>query len=125
MGRIVTAIIIFIVIIGLTIGETAYTVNVSEQVKSNLNSSMESYLNKDVETANKKLNDADQLWNESTMLLDVFLIHDNTENISEKISTAKSTLEYNPKLYPIECKKAVESLNVVIYAMLPYFDNVL
>ena len=124
MGRIVTAIIIFIVIIGLTIGETAYTINVSEQVKSNLNSSMESYLNKDIDTAKRKLNDADQLWNESTMLLDAFLIHDNTDEVAERIATAEVTLKYQKERFPIECASAKDSLKIIIYSMLPQFDNI-
>ncbi len=125
MGRVVTALVMFIGIISLTVYETAYTINVSEQVKSQLDSSLESYINDDKNSAKEMLKNANKLWNDSTMLLDMFLIHDNTENIAEKISTAETTLEYNQKLYPIECEKAINSLKVVIYSMLPYFDNIL
>lgn len=50
MSRTITAIAIFIVIIGLAIFESAYTINVSEQVKNELSTALEEFLD---ETRNR------------------------------------------------------------------------
>lgn len=125
MGRTVAAISIFVLIIGLAVFESIFTINISEQVKAELNDALTAYNHSDTKSAETHLNKADKIWGDNTWILDAFLIHDNTEDIAGKISTAKNTLKYNKKCFPIECSSAIESLDIVIYTMLPFFDNVL
>lgn len=125
MNRGVITVVIFLLVIGLAVCESVYTISVSEKVKYQLTTALEAYNDGDSKKAKENIETADQLWNDSTVFLDAFLIHDNTENIAEKISIARSTLKYDSEHFPIECESAVLSLKVVIYSMLPYFDNIL
>lgn len=125
MNRIITVVVIFILVIGLAVCESAYTINVSEQVKYQLNTALESYNDGDIEKAEESLKKADKLWKNSTVFLDAFLNHDNVEDIAERIAETRSTLKYDSENFPIECEGAVLALKVVIYSMLPYFDNIL
>lgn len=125
MKRVVTAIIMFIAVISLAICESVYTINVSENTKSKLESALKDYFNDNSDKADKKMKEAYEYWENSTPFLNIFLVHDNTDNIAEKISTAESTLKYDIEDFPIECEKAEKSIDVIIYSMLPYFDNIL
>lgn len=125
MNRIIIVVVIFLLVIGLAVCESVYTINVSEQVKYQLNTALETYNDGDSKKAEESLKKADKIWNDSTVFLDAFLIHDNIEEIAERIAAARSTLKYDSEHFPIECERAVLSLKVVIYSMLPYFDNIL
>ncbi len=125
MNRIITVIVIFLLVIGLAVCESVYTISVSEQVKYQLNTALELYKDGDSEKAEESLKKADTLWNNSTVFLNAFLNHDNVEEIAERISATRSTLKYDSEHFPIECERAVLSLKVVIYSMLPYLDNIL
>lgn len=89
MSRTITAIAIFIVIIGLAIFESAYTINVSEQVKNELSTALEEFLDENQEQAEKHIENAEKIWQENTTVLDAFLVHDDTETIADEISYAK------------------------------------
>lgn len=125
MSRTITAIAIFIVIIGLAIFESAYTINVSEQVKNELSTALEEFLDENQEQAEKHIENAEKIWQENTTVLDAFLVHDDTETIADEISYAKNTLKYNNGHFPIECEKAIDSLKIIIYTMIPFLDNIL
>lgn len=125
MNRIITAIAIFLLIVGLAVCESVYTINISEKVKYQLNTALELYNNGDSKKAEENIKKADKLWSDNTAFLDAFLIHDNTEDIAEKIAIAKNTLKYDSKHFPVECERAILSLEVVIHSLLPYFDNIL
>lgn len=125
MNRIITVVVIFLLVVGLAVCESVYTINVSEQVKYQLNTALKAYNDGDSEKTEESLKKADKLWNNSTVFLDAFLNHDNVEEIAEKIAAARSTLKYDGEHFPIECERAVLSLKVIIYSMLPYFDNIL
>ena len=47
MGRTITAISIFVVIIGLAVFESIFTINISEQVKAELNDALTAYNHSD------------------------------------------------------------------------------
>jgi len=125
MSRIITAVAIFVVVIGLAIFETVYTVNISEQVKDELKQAIESYDDDHHNEAKKHIESAEKIWKNHTGLLDTFLIHDNTEEVANEIAVAKNTLKYNSENFPVECEEAVDSLELLIYSMLPFIDNVL
>lgn len=125
MSRMITAITIFLTVIGLSICESVYTINVSEDVKSVLNSSVEAYNDGDEENAMESIKEAKEVWDKNSAFLEAFLIHDNIEEIAEKITIAEKTLKYDHEHFPIECEGAIASLKVMIYSMLPYVDNIL
>ena len=125
MSRIVTVIAIFLVVISLAVCESVYTINVSEQVKGELQSAVEAYNKNDKEKAMKSIKKADEIWEDNTSFLDVFLVHNNVEEIAQKIISAEQTLKYDDEYFPIECEGAIASLKIMIYSMLPYFDNIL
>lgn len=124
MSRIITGVLIFISIFGLTVYESSYTAKISNQVKEELETSVVHFLNDELELSKTALQSADKLWNDSKELLNIFLMQNDTENIADKISVSENALEYNKDLFPIECKKAVDSLEVIIRSVKPYFDNV-
>lgn len=124
MSRIITAVLIFVSIFGLTVYESSYTAKISNQVKDKLETSVEHFLNDELELSKTDLQSADKLWNDSIELLNIFLIQNDTENIADKISVSENALEYNKDLFPIECEKAVASLEIIIRSVKPYFDNI-
>lgn len=125
MSRVITAIIMFIAIVSLAITESAYTINVANKTADQLETALEAYKSGDKKSAEHQMKEVHQYWKDCTPFLNAFLIHDNTDDIAEKISTAESTLKYESEDFPIECEKAQEAIDVVIYSMLPYFDNIL
>lgn len=125
MKRIVTAIVIFMLLISLSIFETVYITKISNEVISKLDTAVEKYNNGEIEKAEKNIKTADKLWEENTKYLNAFLIHDNTDEVAERIATAEVTLKYQKERFPIECASAKDSLKIIIYSMLPQFDNIL
>ncbi|MEE0061450.1 MAG: DUF4363 family protein [Acutalibacteraceae bacterium] len=124
MKRIVTAIVIFLLLISLSIFETVYINNISKQVISRLDSAVEQYNNGEIEKAEKNIKTADKIWEDNTKFMNAFLIHDNTDEVAERIATAEVTLKYQKERFPIECASAKDSLKIIIYSMLPQFDNI-
>ncbi len=125
MKRIVTAIAIFMLLISLSIFETVYITKISNQVIIKLDTAVEKYNNGEIEKAEKNIKSADKIWEENTKYLNAFLIHDNTDEVAERIATAEVTLKYQKERFPIECASAKDSLKIIIYSMLPQFDNIL
>ena len=58
MGRTVAAISIFVLIIGLAVFESIFTINISEQVKAELNDALTAYNHSDTKSAEAYLNKA-------------------------------------------------------------------
>ena len=125
MKRIVTAIVIFLLLIVLSIFETVYITKISNQVISKLDTAVEKYNNGEIETAEKSIKTADKIWEKNTRCLNAFLIHDNTDEVAERIAIAEVTLKYQKERFPIECAGAKDSIKIIIYSMLPQFDNIL
>ncbi|MEE1280785.1 MAG: DUF4363 family protein [Acutalibacteraceae bacterium] len=125
MNRIVTAISIFILLIALAICETVYITGTSKQVLEKLDTAIEHYNKGEIKKAEEDIKLADKIWEDNTQLINAFLIHDNTDEVSERISTANATLKYQKERFPIECASAIDSLKVIIYSMMPQIDNIL
>ena len=125
MNRIITAISIFILLIALAICETVYITSTSKQVLAKLDTAIEHYNNGEIKKAEEDIKLADKIWEDNTQLMNAFLIHDNTDEVSERISTANVTLKYQKERFPIECASAIDSLKVIIYSMMPQIDNIL
>ena len=125
MKRIVTAIVIFMLLISISIFETVYITKISNQVISKLDTAVEKYNNGEIDKAEKSIKTADKIWEENTKYLNAFLIHDNTDEVAERIAIAEVTLKYQKERFPIECASAKDSLKIIIYSMLPQFDNIL
>lgn len=125
MNRIITAISIFILVIALAICETVYITSTSKQVMAKLDTAIEHYNNGEIKKAEEDIKSADKIWEDNTELMNAFLIHDSTDEVAERISTAKVTLKYQKERFPIECANAMDSLKVIIYSMLPQIDNIL
>lgn len=125
MSRIVTSISIFILVISLAISETVYVSNISKQVMSKIETAVEEYNNGEIEKAEKAIKEADKLWEDNTEYMNAFLVHDNIDEVAGRISTANTTLKYQTERFPIECVSAMDSLKVIIYSMLPSWDNIL
>ncbi len=125
MKRIVTAIVIFMFVISLAVCEAVYVTKTSKKVMAKLDTAVEQYNNGEFEKAEKIINTADKIWEDNTIYMNAFLIHDNVDDVSERIATAQVTLKYQKERFPIECASAKDSLNIVIYSMLPQFDNIL
>ena len=125
MNRIVTSISIFILIISLTICETVYVSNISKQTMAKLETAIEQYENGEIENAEKSVSEADKIWEDNTECMNAFLVHDNIDEVAGGISTAKMTLEYQQARFPIECASAMDSIKIILYSMLPSWDNVL
>ena len=125
MNRIVTAISIFILVIALAICETVYITGTSKKVLAKLDTAIEHYNSGEIKMAEEEIKSADKLWEKNTEIMNAFLIHDSTDEVSERISTASVTLKYQKERFPIECASAIDSLNVIIYSMMPQIDNIL
>lgn len=125
MNRIVTAISIFILVIALAICETVYITGTSKQVLEKIDTAIEHYNNGEIKKAENYIKSADKIWEDNTQLMNAFLIHDSTDEVSERISIANATLKYQEERFPIECANAIDSLKVIIYSMMPQIDNIL
>lgn len=125
MNRIVTAISIFILVIALAICETVYITSTSKRVLTKLDTAIEHYNKGEIKKAEEDIKSADKIWDKNTEIMNAFLIHDSTDEVSERISTANVTLKYQKERFPIECASAIDSLNVIIYSMMPQIDNIL
>ncbi len=125
MNRIVTAILIFILVIALAICETVYITSTSKRVLAKLDTAIEHYNSGEIKKAENEIKSADKIWEDNTKLMNAFLIHDSTDEVSERISTASVTLKYQKERFPIECASAIDSLKVIIYSMMPQIDNIL
>ncbi|MEE1076532.1 MAG: DUF4363 family protein [Acutalibacteraceae bacterium] len=125
MNRIVTAILIFILVIALAICETVYITSTSKRVLAKLDTAIEHYNSGEIKKAENEIKSADKIWEDNTQLMNAFLIHDSTDEVSERISTASVTLKYQKERFPIECASAIDSLKVIIYSMMPQIDNIL
>jgi hypothetical protein len=125
MNRIVTAISIFILVIALAICETVYITSTSKKVLSKLDTAIEHYNKGEVKKAEEEIKLANKVWEKNTEIMNAFLIHDNTDEVAERISIASVTLKYQKERFPIECESAIDSLNVIIYSMMPRVDNIL
>lgn len=125
MSRIVTSISIFILVISLAVCETLYVSNISKQTMAKLDTAIEQYDKGEIEKAEKSVKEADKIWEDNTERMNAFLVHDNVDEVAGRISTANSTLKYQTERFPIECASAMDSLKVIIYSMLPNWDNIL
>ena len=112
-------------LISISIFETVYITKISNQVISKLDTAVEKYNNGEIDKAEKSIKTADKIWEENTKYLNAFLIHDNTDEVAERIAIAEVTLKYQKERFPIECASAKDSLKIIIYSMLPQFDNIL
>jgi hypothetical protein len=124
MKRIVTAIVIFMLLILLSVFETIYITKISDQVISKLDTAVEQYNNGKIDKAKNDIETADKIWEKNTKYLNAFLIHDNTDEVAERIAIAEVTLKYQQQRFPIECASAKDSLKIIIYSMLPQLDNI-
>lgn len=125
MSRIITAISIFILVIALAVFETVYITNKAKEVVNEIEKAREYYDIYNLEMAEKSIKKADKIWEDNTEIMNAFLVHDNTDEVSERIATADVTLKYQSERFPIECANATDSLNIIIYSMLPQIDNIL
>lgn len=125
MSRIVTSISIFILVISLAVCETLYVSNISKQTMAKLDTAIEQYNKGEIEKSEKSVKEADKIWEDNTERMNAFLVHDNVDEVAGRISTANSTLKYQTERFPIECASAMDSLKVIIYSMLPSWDNIL
>lgn len=125
MNRMITAVSIFILLIALAISETIYVTGTSKKVLTKLDTAIEHYNKGEIKRAEEDIKSADRLWEKNTELMNAFLIHDNTDEVAERISIASATLKYQSERFPIECAGAIDSLNVIIYSMMPQIDNIL
>lgn len=124
MKRIVTSIVIFLLLISLSVFETVYINKISKQVISKLDIAVEQYNKGEIEKAEKNIKSADEIWEKNTKYMNAFLIHDNTDEVAERIAIAEVTLKYQHQRFPIECASAKDSLKIIIYSMLPQLDNI-
>lgn len=125
MSRIVTSISIFILVVSLAICETLYISDISKQTMAKLTTAIEQYNKGEIEKAETSMKEADKIWEDNTEFMNAFLIHDNTDEVAGRISTASVTLKHQKERFPIECAGAIDSLKIILYSMLPSFDNIL
>ncbi|MEE0266089.1 MAG: DUF4363 family protein, partial [Acutalibacteraceae bacterium] len=93
-------------------------------VISKLDIAVEQYNKGEIEKAEKNIKSADEIWEKNTKYMNAFLIHDNTDEVAERIAIAEVTLKYQHQRFPIECASAKDSLKIIIYSMLPQLDNI-
>ena len=125
MKRLVTAIILILMVIGISVFESCYVSHVSKKVETNLNSAFDCYQKNNLPQTAFYLSQAQNTWDNSRGLLNSLLIHNYTENISEEIITAVNTLKYDTENFPIECQKTIIAVKDIRYSMIPYVENIL
>ena len=125
MKRLVTAIVLILVAISVSVFESCYVIRISEKVETNLNSAFDCYQKNNLVQTDFYLSQAKNIWDNSRGLLNSLLIHNYTENISEEIAVAINTLKYDAENFPIECQKTIIVVKDIRYSMIPYIENIL
>lgn len=125
MNRMIIAITMLFIVIGSAIGESYYVTDVSQQTEYHLQMALTHYHQNHISQTKDSLRQAKNIWNHHHAVLNSLLIHNYTENISEKIETSLNTLIYDEDKFPIECQNTLNALQVIRNSMIPYMDNIL
>ncbi len=125
MSRVITAIVMLLAVTGGAVFESCYVTHVCRETEMYLQSAMESYHEQDIPLTETCLSRAEKAWNDSHCLLNSLLIHNDTETISEHITTTMDTLQYDKENFPTECHTTINAIQVIRHSMLPHMDNIL
>ncbi len=125
MNRMIIAVIMLFIVIGSAIGESYYVIDVTGQTEYYLHMALTNYHQHHTSQTKDNLQQAKNIWNHHHVVLNSLLIHNYTDDISEKIETSLNTLIYDKNNFPIECRNTLNALQVIRNSMIPYVDNIL